>query len=154
MALARLIVQLITNRGLNPIWLEALRIIATRARKDAAYAEIAGGILAGLAPARSAISLKVIGGTIDQAAMSLGIKAVMTAFSGPTAWAGLGVDTTQVGFQLAYDAALHPMAFADWLMRVASDAVELGTQASWDAIIGSGGSTREAAPATIVRLTG
>jgi len=152
MALARLIVQLITNRGLNPVWLEALRIIATRARKDAAYAEIAGGILAGLAPARSAISLKVIGGTIDQAALSLGIKAVMTAFSGPTAWAGIGVDTAQIGFQLAYDAALNPMAFAEWLMRVASDAVELGAQASWDAIIGGGGGTRDAA-APAVRLT-
>ena len=153
MALARLIVQLITNRGLNPVWLEALRIIATRARKDAAYAAIAGGILAGLAPARSAISLKVIGGTINQAAMSLGIKAVMTAFNGPTGWAGFGVGTAQVGFQLAYDAALNPMAFADWLIRVASDTIELGAQASWDAIIGGDGGTRDAS-APAVRLTG
>ena len=84
--------------------------------------------------------------------MSLGIKAVMTAFTGPAAWAGIGVDTAQVGFQLAYDAALNPMGFADWLMRVASDAVELGAQASWDAIIGGGGGTRDpSAPA--VRLT-
>ncbi len=149
MALARLIVQMITNRGLNPVWLEALRIIAARARKDAAYAEIAGGILAGLAPARSALNLRVVGGTIDQAAMSLGIKAVLTAFSGPAAWAGFGVDTAQVGFQLAYDLALNPLGFTNWLMRVASDAVELGAQASWDAI---GGRARGAAP--VVRLTG
>ncbi len=130
MALARLIVQLIANRGLNPVWLEALRLITARARKDAAYAEIAGGILAGLAPARSALSVRMIGGTIDQAAMSLAIKAVLTTFSGPAAWSSLGLDAAQVGFQLAYDAMTNPLSFGDWLMRVVSDALELGVQAS------------------------
>ena len=48
MALARLIVQFITNCGLDPVWLEALRIIAARARKVAADADIAGGILPAL----------------------------------------------------------------------------------------------------------
>jgi flavin-dependent dehydrogenase len=136
MALARLIVQFITNRALTPVWLEALRIITTRARRDADYARVAAGILAGLAPARDALSLKVVGGTIDQAAWSLALKAVFTALGGPRGWAALGVDTAQVGFQLAYDAAANPSGFVDWLACAAGCAFELGSQATRDAFVG------------------
>jgi len=134
MALARLIVQFITNRALTPVWFEVLRIIAARARKDANYARTAAGILAGLSPAREALSLKIVAGTIDQAAWSLGINAVTTALGGAHGWARLGIDAAQVGFQLAYDAATNPVGFVDWLMCAADCAIELGSQASWDAI--------------------
>src|SRR5262250_2222913 len=38
MAFSRLIVQLIRNRTLNPVWLRTLRTIASRARTDPDYA--------------------------------------------------------------------------------------------------------------------
>ena len=44
MALSHLIVQLIRNRSLNPIWLNVLKIIVARARIDPDYAQITGGI--------------------------------------------------------------------------------------------------------------
>jgi menaquinone-9 beta-reductase len=113
MALARLIVQLISNRALTPVWIGASKIIAARVHKDANYASIVAGIFAGLSPARDA--LKVVGGTIDQAARSLAIKAVIMAFSGPRGWADLGVDTAQAGFQLAYDATMDLAGFVEWL---------------------------------------
>jgi menaquinone-9 beta-reductase len=132
MALARLIVQLISNRALTPVWIGASKIIAARAHKDANYATIVAGIFAGLSPARDA--LKVVGGTIDQAARSLAIKAVTMALSGPRGWTGLGVDTAQMGFQLAYDATKDPTGFVEWLKCAATCTIELGLQASWNAI--------------------
>jgi flavin-dependent dehydrogenase len=40
LSLSRTIVQLIRNRVLDPLWLEALRIIAAQARVDAEHARI------------------------------------------------------------------------------------------------------------------
>jgi menaquinone-9 beta-reductase len=134
MALARLIVQFISNRALTPVWIEVSKIIAARAHKDANYARIVSGIFAGLLPARDA--LKVVGGTIDQAARSLVTKAVRTAFSGPRGWVDPGVDTAQAGFQLADDAAKDRAGFGEWLKCAAACTMELGSQAAWNAIAG------------------
>jgi len=134
MALSRLIVQLIGNRALTPLWIGASKIIAVRAHKDANYASTVSGIFAGLLPARDA--LKVVGGTVGQAARSLASKAVTTALSGPRGWAGSGVGTAQGRFQLASDAAKDPAGFAEWLIGAAACAIELGSQASRNAIAG------------------
>ncbi|MGI8570613.1 MAG: NAD(P)/FAD-dependent oxidoreductase [Methylocella sp.] len=134
MALARLIVQFVSNRALTPAWIWASKIIAERARKDANYARTVSGIFAGLLPARDA--LKVVGGTIGQAARPLASKAVTMALSGPRGWAGPGVDTAPAGFQLAHDAAKDPAGFAEWLKCAAACTMELGSQAAWNAIAG------------------
>src|ERR1700736_2844384 len=128
MALARLIVQFISNRALTPVWIEASKIIAARAHKDANYARTVSGIFAGLLPARDA--LKVVGGTIGEAARSLAIEAVTKPFAGP------GADAAQAGFQLASDAAMDPADFAEWLKCAAACTMELGSQAAWNAIAG------------------
>jgi hypothetical protein len=78
--------------------------------------------------------LKVVGGTIDQAARSLALKAVIMAFSGPRGWADLGVDTAQADFQLAYDATKDLAGFVEWLKCAATCTIELGSQASWNVI--------------------
>ena len=134
MALARLIVQFICNRALTPAWIEASKIIAARARKDANYARIVSGIFAGLLPARDA--LKVVGGTIGEAVRSLASRAATVALSGPRGWAGPGVDTAQARFPLANDAAMVPADFAEWLKCAAACTMELGSQAAWNAIAG------------------
>ena len=85
MALSRLIVQLISNRALTPLWIGASKILAERAHKDTNTARIVSGIFAGLLPARDAF--KVVGGTAGEAARSLGRKAVTKALSGPRGWA-------------------------------------------------------------------
>ncbi|MGH9806539.1 MAG: hypothetical protein ACRD9W_04655, partial [Terriglobia bacterium] len=132
MALARLIVQFVSNRALTPVWIWASKIIAERAHKDANYARTVSGIFAGLLPARDAF--KVVGGTIGEAARSLTSKAVTT--SGPRGWAGPGADTPQARFQLAYDAAKDPAGFTEWLKSAAACTMELGSQAAWNAIAG------------------
>ena len=134
MALTRLIVQLISNRALTPLWIGASKILAARAHKDANTARIVSGIFAGLLPARDAF--KVVGGTIGEAARSLASKAATMAFSGPRGWAGQGVNPVRSGFQLASDAAMDPADFAEWLKCAAGCTMELGSQAAWNAIAG------------------
>ncbi|MGH6851073.1 MAG: NAD(P)/FAD-dependent oxidoreductase [Methylocella sp.] len=134
MALARLIVQLISNRALAPLWIGASKILAQRAHKDANTARIVSGIFAGLLPARDAF--KVVGGTIGEAARSLASKAATMAQSDPRGWVDPGVGASKPGFQLAHDAAKDPAGFAKWLKCAAACTVELGSQAAWNAIAG------------------
>jgi menaquinone-9 beta-reductase len=134
MALSRLIVQLISNRALTPLWIGASKILAKRAHKDANTARIVSGIFAGLLPARDAF--KVVGGTVGEAARSLASTVVTKAFSGPRGWAGSGVETAQADFRLASDAAMDPVDLAEWLKCAAACTMELGAQAAWNAIAG------------------
>ena len=134
MALSRLIVQLISNRALTPLWIGASKILAERAHKDANTARIVSGIFAGLLPARDAF--KVVGGTLGQAVLSLGHKAVTMPLNGSRGWASPGVATARARFQLARDAAKDPAGFADWLVRTAACVLELGAQATRNAIAG------------------
>lgn len=132
MALAAMIVQLIRNRDLNPLWLWALGVIATRARRDPEYAALAGGILAGLLPARDALGAKMIGGTLSQLVRALSLGTVVRGATRPGALLGSGVAAAGMGFQLLYDALHDPRATARWGAGVASMAVELGTQVGAD----------------------
>ena len=68
MALAQMIVELIRNRSLNRVWLRSLRVLASRARADPAYARTAGGVLAGLLPASDLVSRRVLLGSLEQTA--------------------------------------------------------------------------------------
>ncbi len=134
MALSRMIVQAICNRALNPVWLEALRIIVSRARLDPDYARITGGILAGLAPARDAVSAKIILGTLEQAAMSMGFSLVLNALGGPTRLTRAGIKTAASGFDMAWQTARHPIDSLKWSYELAMSLVELAGQAAKDAL--------------------
>ena len=143
MALASLIVQLIRNRSLNPVWMQALRIITTRARVDSQYATVTGGVLAGLLPASQVISGRVIGGTVQQAVFSLGFGAVKQALRGPKHLAGLGRAAAGYGKDLAAVTASQPGDFVRWSGGVALDAAELAGQVALHLLAG-----REPAPPT------
>jgi menaquinone-9 beta-reductase len=70
MALSRLVVQVIRNRALNPVWLQALRIIGARARTDPDYAYRVGCVLTGLAPAIGTLGAGVAAKTVKQALLT------------------------------------------------------------------------------------
>jgi len=70
MAFSRLVVQLIRNRALNPVWLRALRVIASRAQADPDYAYRVGCVVTGLAPATKTLSLSMAAKTAGQARIS------------------------------------------------------------------------------------
>jgi menaquinone-9 beta-reductase len=136
MALAQLIVQFITNRALTPVWLQALKIINARARRDADYARLAAGIFTGRLSARDALSFTMVVGSINETIRSLAVQALSTTVAGPRGWARLGIDVAQVGIRLSYNAAANPSGFAEWLTGTMAYALELGSQAARDAIVG------------------
>jgi menaquinone-9 beta-reductase len=148
MALARLIVQFISHRAATPVSLEALQIIIAKARRDPDYSRIAAGILAGSSPARHALKLSFISGTLNQAARSLALNSLFCAKGGPNAWGALGIDVAQIGFQFGFDAIALPADLAGWTTSLASGLAELAALAVGDTIRGR---KEEALPA--VRIT-
>jgi geranylgeranyl reductase family protein len=128
MALARIVVQLIRNRSLNAVWLQALRVIVARARIDPVYADITGGVLAGMVPAASVLSPHVIASTVKQAAFSAAFASIKHAIRGPRHLAHLGVDALDFGVSAATAAATSPEEFLRWGAGVATSGAALATQ--------------------------
>jgi len=70
MAFSRLVVQLIRNRHLDPVWLRTLRVIASRAQADPDYAHRVGCVVTGLAPATTTFGLSMAARTAGHARIS------------------------------------------------------------------------------------
>jgi len=134
MALVNLIVTLIRNRIFNPLWLTALRIICARARRDPDYARLAGGILAGLVPAKDAISLRMILGTVEQAALSAGFGAVRSAMRGEATSAAAAV----IGHagEMLRESASDTASLARWSLEVLKSGTRLAGKVSVNVIGG------------------
>jgi hypothetical protein len=128
MALAGMIVQFIRNRHLNGVWLQALRVISARARADREYAEITGGILAGLAPARDALTVKILGRTLDQAIYSLALSVGWNALKGPRHLGERSTNLARAGADMAANVMRDPVAFFDWAVGLAKQGGELAAQ--------------------------
>jgi hypothetical protein len=137
MALAALIVELIRNRRLNPIWLQALRIITQRADMDPDYAHTAGGILAGMIPASHVLDPKFITKTIKQAAFSTMVGAVKNMLRGSNQAKKMCSDTVETGFAFVQDAIQHPTDFLKWSYRLSAGTAELTGQVIKDLILSS-----------------
>ncbi len=112
MALAGTVVQLIRNRALTPVWLETLRLIAARAKREPAYADTVGGILAGLVPASSVLRPEVMAPLLDGAVQSV---------------ARAGVDS-DLAASVLREATTDPVAMAEWGAGLAAQLMEVGTQ--------------------------
>ena len=155
MALAGLIVRLIRNRTFNPLWMQALRVILARARVDPRYADIAGGVLAGMQPADSVLQPRIVVGTVQQAAMSLGFNTVKHALRGPRHLAHVGRQTAATGTELASETLRHPVQYARWGAGVAAGTVILAGQVARDALAADGAAPllpNPAPPAVTLRI--
>jgi geranylgeranyl reductase family protein len=128
MALARMIVQMIRNRHLTPVWLRALQIIAARANADARYAEITGGVLAGLVPARRVMRLDIVRKTCQQAVLALSTSAAVNLLRGPAHVARLGAGTIRTAAGVVLSMGAQPGAATDWGLGVAGSALELAAE--------------------------
>ena len=137
MALSGMIVQLIRNRSLNPLWLHALKIITARAKVDPDYAKVTGGVLAGLLPASSVLTPPIVLRTLQQAGMTESAILLMHAVQGPKHLAAFGVETaTSIGSML-WDTVRHPVGFTRWAGGVASSAIELAGQVGVNLVEGA-----------------
>lgn len=63
MCIANIGMQLIRNRNLNPLWLKFFTIMGTQSKLDLKYADIAGGILAGMIPTSKVLTYYFISRT-------------------------------------------------------------------------------------------
>jgi geranylgeranyl reductase family protein len=129
MALAQMIVCLIRNRALNGIWLGALRAIVARAHRDLEFAELAGGILVGVVPARDVASRRVVAAAIEEALRSAAAGAVL-------ALGGRGEERSPRSPGHAADALRAPGALLRWGLALTPAAFELATCAATDLLQG------------------
>lgn len=74
MSLSNLVLQVIRNRNLNPLWMKVLKIFIAQAKRDERYTTICGGILAGMVPTNKAVTVYFIRKSI--------LQALTTAFYG------------------------------------------------------------------------
>ena len=130
MALSRVIVQLIRNRSLNPLWLQALQVIVARARGDADYATVTGGVLAGLVPASRVLRPDIVRKTVAQAVTALGFGTIKHLLRGPNHLRALGHEFGRAALESAAAMAAHPRETVRWGSGVAGSAFELGVQAA------------------------
>ena len=122
MAFSRLIVQLIRNRALNPVWLRALRVIASRASIDPDYAYHVGCVVTGLAPATRTLGLSLAAKTAGQAMISPRAGAPRHRPGRPA----LDLSRSKIG--RTAQPALSSREFADWAAGVGLALTELTTQ--------------------------
>jgi geranylgeranyl reductase family protein len=134
LGVARLVVRLISYRALNPVWLLALRVITERARVDPAYAETTGGVLAGVVPAHSVLTPRIVGNTVRQAAVTAGLQPVRDVLRRPGAAAPISVEIARTAFDVAYDAASDHRGVTRWAAGAAASASSLAARASRDLI--------------------
>jgi geranylgeranyl reductase family protein len=134
MALAGLIVAVIRNRSLNPLWLTALRIICARARYDPPYAALAGGILAGLVPAREALSARMVLGTMGQVPRSLAVAALAALLRHRGNVTRTAVAGARQASALLGASTRDPVALIDWIRQVALSGARLAGEIGGDMI--------------------
>jgi geranylgeranyl reductase family protein len=130
MALAGLFVQCLRNRSLNAVWMPILRIILGRARRDAAYSDIAGGIFAGIVDTGDALGWRMVRGTAEQAVRNAALGAVKTLRRGPRGIAQAGLDVTRAYFNVVRDLARDPAGFARWAARSGAGVTDLARGAA------------------------
>jgi flavin-dependent dehydrogenase len=134
LALARLIVQIISNRDLNPVWLRVLDMVLRGARTDADYAELAGGILAGLQPTTTALGWGMLSRLAAQTAVEARTAAVAFGAEPFERSMALGIGAARLGFQLSHDAIAEPERFRGWVGAVARSTVAVGTGLAGQAV--------------------
>ena len=128
MAFSRLMIQLIRNRALNPVWLRALRIIASRAIIDPDYAHRVCCVLTGLAPATRTLGLSVAAKTAGQAMISppAGASPHRPGRRGHRGHAAADLSRSTIGGTTT--GALTARELADWAAGVGRALAELATQ--------------------------
>lgn len=122
--LSGLIVQLIRNRNLNPLWLRAFEVMVARANNDPQYATLAGAILSGMVPTSQGLNPNFMFSTLQEAAMSSGLRIVGDTIRDPTNLPKTAIRITQTGLEFAINTAQNPLGFFQWSMETGAQMAE------------------------------
>lgn len=128
MALSNVIVELIRNRAMAPLWLHFLGTITERARHSPRYAAVTGGVLAGLLPAHQVLTPSVVFGTAQQEFLRVALQSALALSSGPSKLRGAAGDAASQAARLVRGLLRHPGASGQWALGVTQASVELAAQ--------------------------
>jgi geranylgeranyl reductase family protein len=129
MSLASMIVQLIRNRSLNPVWLGLLKLITAHAKTDPNYADTVGGILMGSTPQSRAFSMEIVIGTLEQAVLSTGYKGLKT-IQDPRFPVKAALDAVEMSLDVTRQVTMNPFGFINWVANSAASAMDVAIAAS------------------------
>lgn len=129
MAICSFVVQAIRNRILNPLWFEVLKSIVGRARSDHTYAGLAGGILAGIVPAKWALRMAVP--TAEQFLASAALRAADQLQQNPAALFGSSVHFFLHGLRSGVHVFRNRWELLDWVLQLAWQGLEVVDQLSY-----------------------
>lgn len=124
-----LIIQLIRNRNLNPLWLRAFEAMITRSKTDPHYANLAGGILSGIVLPSQGLNPNFLLSTLQEATVNSGIKMVGETVQNPSSLPANVIKITQTGIETAVNTLQNPFGFLEWSMETAAKMAELAVAA-------------------------
>ena len=124
-----LIIQLIRNRNLNPLWLRAFEAMIARSKSDPQYANLAGGILAGLALPSKGLEPNFLISTLQEATVNTGVKMIGETIQNPASLPTNVIKITQTGIETAVNTVQNPFGFLEWSMETAAKMAELAVSA-------------------------
>jgi len=123
--LSQVVIEFIRNRTLSPIWLQLMDTISCRARANATYASVAGGVLSGIVPAKQVLSPAFMAETMMQIGISGTQYGIATFFGGPKAWQKSMQSMTQLSLNLTQHGMQTPSDYLDWMQGLSLSGFEL-----------------------------
>ncbi len=114
---SELIIQLIRNRSLNPLWLHTFGAMVDRAKNDPQYANMAGEILAGLTSSTEGLNPLFLLSTLQEATLKGGLKAVNEAVADPANLPKNVVRLTESGVDITNGAIQNPFGLLQWSLE-------------------------------------
>ncbi len=120
MSIANLVIQFIRNKNLNSFWLQLLAIMSMRASKDDAYANTAGGILAGLVPAKDALGFSFLSKSALEGVLTLVDGANQRVRNGPMGILSTGMSITSQTLTILLNAIHQTGAYWQWSKGIVS----------------------------------
>lgn len=140
------IIQLIRYRHLNPLWLKTFETMVGRAKSDPEYARTAGGILAGLLPTTDGLNPAFLVETVQEAAVSNGLRIVGDAVKDPVSLPVNAVKASQTALDVAVGTAQNPFGFVQWGMETFAKMAELAAAVPFESL----GQTRRSEAKSVV----
>ena len=122
---SELMLQLVRNRNLNPIWLRALEIMGQRSKTDPEYATLTSGILSGMIFPDQEATAKVVTGALTEAAISTGLTTFNEILKEPSKLPQATFRITEAGIEFARYATQDPFGFLTWGMDAALKMAEM-----------------------------
>jgi menaquinone-9 beta-reductase len=123
--ISALIIQLIRNRNLNPLWLKTFETMINRSKTDPQYASIAGGILSGTIPPTEGLTAQFMMSTLQEATVSNTLRIVEDTLNDPSSLPKAVIKITETGVQTVLDTAQNPLGFLQWSLETAAKMAEI-----------------------------